>query len=65
MFLISFVDEVFQDVQDVNILVVCPDLYTSNLTTESDDYCTVNLKNVAFVLSPVDSVGKVGRSKCW
>jgi len=34
-------------------------LYTSNLTSESDDYCTVNLKTVAFVLSPVDSVGKV------
>ena len=59
MFLIFFVDEVFQNLHDVNILVVCPDLYTSNLTSESDDYCTVNLKTVAFVLSPVDSVGKV------
>ena len=63
MFLIFFVDEVFQNLHDVNILVACPDLYTSNLTPESDDYCTVNLKNVAFVLSPIDFVGKVGRSK--
>ena len=59
MFLIFFVDEVFQNLHDVNILVACPDLYTSNLTSESDDYCIVNLKTVAFVLSPVDSVGKV------
>ena len=61
MFLIFFVDEasVFQNLHDVNILVACPDLYTSNLTSESDDYCTVNLKTVAFVLSPGDSVGKV------
>ena len=60
MFLIFFVDELFQNLHDVNILVVCPDLYTSNLTSsESDNYCTVNLKTVAFVLSPVDSVGKV------
>ena len=28
-------------------------------TSESDDYYTVNLKTFAFVLSPVDSVGKV------
>ena len=34
-------------------------LYTSNLTPESDDYCTVNVKTVAFVLSPVDSIGQV------
>ena len=59
MVLIFFVDEVFQNLHDVNILVACPDLYTSNLTSESDDYCIVNLKIVAFVLSPVDSVGKV------
>ena len=50
----------FQNLHDVNILVACPDLYTSNLTSsESDDYCIVNLKTVAFVLSPVDFVGKV------
>ena len=59
MFLISFVVEVFQNLHDVNLLVVCPDLYTRNLSPESDEYCTVNLKTVAFVLSPVDSVGKV------
>ena len=59
MFLIFFVDELFQNLHVVNILVACPDLYTSNLTSESDDYCTVNLKTVAFVLSPIDSVGKV------
>ena len=42
MFLISFVDEVFQNLHNVNILVVCPDLYTSNLTSESDGHYTID-----------------------
>ena len=37
----------------------CLSWFICNLTSESDDHCTVNLKTVAFVLSPVDSVGKV------